>query len=57
MTKVLTKQERPKCLLGYSKNACLIQKNLCFSREKEFSKLPSKNKVAEEESVGGRQQF
>ena len=26
-------------------------------REDEFSKLPSKNKVADEKTVGGRQQF
>ena len=36
----------------------LFIKFLCFSRkEGEFSKLPSKNKVADEKTVGGRQHF
>ena len=49
--KALTKQEEPKRLLGCSKNWWFFFLNsclLCFSREKEFSVLPSKTKVTNE---------
>ena len=43
-TKALPKQEGPNIFWGDFFLNCHLQ---CFSREEEFSKLPSKNKVAD----------